>query len=84
MQIEIELIKSVIPYKFERENDFGFTNDYTGFKVDYTKNTRVYLVAYNHVIRMQSFYKQMIFEDGKVIVKFGKDKVTIGSYKEVK
>ena len=83
MKIELSLNRNIVPYVFEMKNDFGYTNVYEGFKIDYTKEKRVYLVAMNGGIPYTRFYKNMNFEDGKVIVKFNKDKMEIGTYKEV-
>lgn len=84
MKVEIEFLKRVFKYDFEMINSFGFKNVYEGFKIDYSKGRRVYLVATNSGIPYTSFYKNMNFNNGKVTVKFNKDEIVIGTYKEVK
>lgn len=83
MKIEVNLFKNMIKHDFEMENTFGITNIYEGFKIDYSKGRRVYLVAMNGGIPYTSFYKNMSFENGKTFIKFNKKKVKIGTYKEV-
>lgn len=80
--IMLDLNKNKINYTFKRENDFGFTSVYDGFKINRTKGKRVYLFAMKNNIKHNTFFKNMRFEDGDVVISFGKDKIKIGEYTE--
>jgi len=82
-KIKIYLKRKPIKFHFEAENDFGFTNIYDSFKVDYTSGKHVYLIAINNNISQMTFYKNMFFNGGKILIKFNSKEVEIGTYEVI-
>lgn len=78
MTIKIELNSYDFEHSFKHEG-----REYTGFKIKYSEKTRMYITAIKDQMKMKTIAKQMKFEDGNVIISFGKnDKLVIGTYSE--
>lgn len=56
---------------------------YDLLKVKESKGKRLYLTAVKDGMQMTTVIKIMKFEKGKIYLSFGKNKVEIGTYKEV-
>lgn len=56
---------------------------YDSLQVSRTQGKRIYLTAIKNGVRMTSVIKTMKFEDGKIILSFGKVAHEIGTYEEV-
>ncbi|PAD70687.1 hypothetical protein CHH83_02465 [Bacillus sp. 7586-K] len=56
---------------------------YDSLRIKESKGKRLYLTAIKNGIRMVEVIKTMKFEEGKIIVSFGKVKHEIGTYEEV-
>ena len=82
--IYVELNSKYFPIKFSAVNDFGLKNDYEGIEINYTSQSRVYCTAIKNGMRYSTVIKKMLFDNnGNVYLKFGKEKVIIGTFKEV-
>ena len=82
----------VIPVKLRVEIEFGVQYEvkgtYNGYEFDqvYVKRaskSRAYFIAVRNNMRMCEIPKQMKFEKGQTFVKFGNQKIVIGTYTEV-
>ncbi|MCF8568008.1 hypothetical protein LLE49_25110 [Alicyclobacillus tolerans] len=78
--IQVSLDPSVIACKATYKDDWGFERSMDGFKVDYSRGKRVYLVTIKDGIRLSTIAKTMQFANGNVLVKFGSKPVKIGTY----
>jgi hypothetical protein len=56
---------------------------YDSLRIKESKGKRLYMTAIKNGIRMTTVIKTMKFEDGKIIISFGKVKHEIGTYEEV-
>ncbi|GLI82351.1 hypothetical protein ANABIO32_00370 [Rossellomorea marisflavi] len=56
---------------------------YDQLKINNSSGKRLYLTAINKGMRMVTVSKLMKFEEGKVLLSFGKNKIEIGTYQEV-
>ena len=82
--INIELIGSHFNVKFSQVNDFGQKREYDSILIDRTSQRRVYCIAVKNGVKYTTVAKTMQFDDdGNVFLKFGKNKVIIGTYEEV-
>jgi hypothetical protein len=57
--------------------------EYNQLKIKESKGKRLYLTAIKDGMRMVTLSKVMKFEEGRVYLSFGKNKVEIGTYTEV-
>lgn len=57
--------------------------EYDTLKIKESKGKRLYLSAIKNGMRMTTVTKIMKFENGKVYITFGKDKIEIGTYEEI-
>lgn len=57
--------------------------EYDTLQIRESKGKRLYLTAIKNGIRMTGVIKTMKFEEGKIILSFGKKKIEIGTYEEV-
>jgi hypothetical protein len=55
---------------------------YNQLKIKESKGKRLYLTAIKDGMRMITLTKVMKFEEGKVLLSFGKNKIEIGTYEE--
>ena len=82
--IKVELLGYNFNIDFSHTNDFGQNRKYDGFIIDRTSQRRVYCTATKSGIKYTTIMKTMQFDNSEnVYLKFGKNKVVIGSYKEV-
>ena len=56
---------------------------YNELKLNNTSGKRLYFTAIKNGMRMVTLIKNMILDEGKVFVSFGKKKYEIGTYEEV-
>ena len=81
--IQVELSGNVFNVNFSHTNDFGQKREYDGILIDNTSQSRVYCTAVKNGIKYTTIAKKMLFDNGNVFLKFGKNKVVIGTYSEV-
>lgn len=88
----MKISQLVIPVKLRVEIDFGVLyqvkGTYNGYEFEqvYVKRmskSRAYFIAIRNNMRMCEIPKQMKFEKGETFVKFGNEKIVIGTYTEV-
>lgn len=68
--------------------EFNQTGEHNGYtydqlRINESKGRKLYLTAIKNGMRMVTVSKIMKFEDGKIFISFGKNKIEIGTYKEV-
>lgn len=83
MTIELDLKLDTIRHNFKGQDSFGNNREYDSFIINYTSGKRVYLSVIKNNIRYTTISKTMKFQDNKVLISFGKDKIQIGTYKEI-
>ena len=82
--LQVELNANYFPVKFTHTNDFGQKREYEGIEIQNSSQSRIYFNAIKNGIRYTTISKKMQFDDNRnVFVKFGKNKIVIGSYKEI-
>lgn len=82
--INVELTGHEFEVKFTHTNDFGQKREYDSILIESASQSRVYCVAVKNGIKYTTVAKKMQFDDnGNVFLKFGKNSVIIGNYKEV-
>jgi len=62
---------------------FGFKREMDSFKINYTSGKRVYITPIKDERKICEIAKNMIFENGLINIKQGKQIVNIGTYTEV-
>jgi hypothetical protein len=77
--ITLDLNLNAIPFTGKYEH-----RSFDSFKVKYTSGKRVYITIINNGMRLTNISKLMKFEDGKVLISFGKNQLNIGTYLESK
>lgn len=82
--IQVTLIDNSFNVNFTHANDFGQKREYDGILIQETSQSRVYCHAIKNGMKYTTIAKKMQFDDnGNVFLKFGKNKVIIGTYEEV-
>lgn len=82
--LQVTLVDDKFSVKFTHTNDFGQKREYDSIAIQETSQSRVYCTAIKNGMKYTTIAKKMQFDDdGNVYLKFGKNKVIIGTYEEV-
>jgi len=80
--IKLDLNKEIIPFNGKYISGWGNKRSFDSFRISGFSGHRVYLIVISNALKIGEIAKKMEFEEGenKVYVKFGGQKVCIGTY----
>ena len=82
--MEIKLNSNNFKITFSHTNDFGQKRQYDEISIINSSQSRLYCMAMKEGVKYTRISKKMLFDkDGYVYLKFGKNKLVIGEYKEL-
>jgi len=82
MTITANIPERFFPCVAQFKDGFGFKRDMDSFKINYTSGKRVYITPIENGRKICEIIKNMIFDNGLINIKQGKQIVTIGTYTE--
>jgi len=78
--IRVNLTKEIIPFNGTFINGQGYKKTFDNFKVSGFSGHRVYITMISDTLKIGEIAKKMEFKEGEIYIKFGSQKVCIGSY----
>jgi len=82
MTIKVNIPERFFPCISQFKDDYGYKRDMDSFKINYTSGKRVYITPIKDGRKITEIIKNMIFENGMINIKQGKQIVSIGTYTE--
>ena len=85
MKIKVNLNYDIhnLTKKAKAKNDWGDTREFDSVRVREISGRRAYLIAIKDGMNMLTIAKMIEFKNGIMTVKFGKEKIEIGTYEQV-
>ena len=82
MTITVNISERFFPCIAPFKDSFGNKREMDSFKINYTSGQRVYITPIKDSMKITTISKNMIFQDGIINIKQGKQVVSIGTYTE--
>ena len=83
MSIRVNIIERFFSCISEFKDSYGYIREMDSFRINYTSGKRVYITPIKDGMKITEIAKNMIFDNGLINLKQGKQIITIGTYEEI-